>query len=490
MKLLTLYNQFKITVLISVILFAIIGHSIKTSEKVAVIFSGHEFHHNGAKLRESLLEKNYDVHLTQVHGEQLFYIHDWSKTPLGKALDGHYKQLLLIVNAHGYEYNGGGGAQIYWDSFFELIKLFEQKADEVFIHIEACFSGNAAERWFPQLGNNVKVLTTSSCPKKSSVFNPFFMDNWGLTAQIFTGYYLSIDNLKPSANQSAFEKLTCNSTVSDLANVMYAPCTATTHVGGEQCCSKLHIWRGQNEQIDKWDILPINLTVKKVTKLTHVEFPGHKNCGIEQKPFDHKRVVQFNHALPLIFDSKTVGLQETLVNTLDPIKAWKLRTYNMPIKNKSGQYYFHPVPKEFKENNIAPYSTILEINDTCNAEKDPCNREQGELLLKNVHNLSLGYYDTREIWNLGNNEHFPYPTPHDPEQPATDYTTIIVVCVVVVLGIAIGAFVFFCYCKKKKHLPVRKDLPNARILAPVEIHTPLQFHQTPNSTTTLDIASN
>lgn len=177
-----LFNQSKITILISVILLATIGHSINPSDKAAVIVSGPGFHHEGVRLRESLSEKNYDVHLVEVHAEGIINIEDWSKTPLGKDLDGHYKQLIFIVTAHGHE---EVGAQIYWKSLLTLVKLFEQKADEIFIHLETCFSGDAAERWLPQLGNNVKVLTTSSCRGSSTLYNPSLMD-WDIVNQLFT----------------------------------------------------------------------------------------------------------------------------------------------------------------------------------------------------------------------------------------------------------------------------------------------------------------
>jgi len=350
----TLFNQSKITILISVILLATInvGSLNKTSDKVAVIFSGHEFHHEGVKLREALLEKNYDVNLTEVRVKNNLVnsIPDWSKTQLAKDLDGHYKQLLFIVTGHG---NEEVGTNIRWDSLLNLVKLFEQKADEIFIHLETCFSGDAAERWLPQLGNNVKVLTTSSCKSASTRFNPYLTD-WDIVNQIFTGYYLETEwtDRASNAHKEVFEKLNCNSKLSQLEELIYTPCRKHDH-----SCTKLHIWKGKDEKLMHWNILPINLTVeKKIHNTYHQAYHEFQNkeCQLPQLKFSRKEQrVDFNPAIQMTFNNN-----DSLVNTRDPIKTWKLRTYNIPIRDKDDfKYLFSQVPKQLKEKNIKPYPT-------------------------------------------------------------------------------------------------------------------------------------
>lgn len=446
-----LFNQSKITILISVILLATIGHSIDSSDKVAVIVSGPGFHHEGVRLRESLLEKNYDVHLVEVHAEGIINIEDWSKTPLGKDLDGHYKQLIFIVTAHGHE---EVGAQIYWKSLLTLVKLFEQKADEIFIHLETCFSGDAAERWLPQLGNNVKVLTTSSCRGSSTLYNPSLMD-WDIVNQLFTGYYLQTIGRDRAANahKDAFEQLTCNSTVSQLALVTSAPCKRHEHK-----CTRLHVWKGENEELTKWDILPINLTVNfsRLPPFASDEF--HKftgDCRKERKIFDNTRDVHFSPAL---------SIENNFVNTMDPIDAWKLRTYEIPPHAKT---VFEPVPKEIKDAEITPYSLILDINgDQCKINKGTCDQKTGQQQLKSVHMMTLGSYNTREIWILKDDH---YDSNEVPQENFFMNFILIPLCVLIGLGIVIGIVVFFCF-RKKTRQPARQVNPNAS----VQIYTPPQ----------------
>jgi hypothetical protein len=472
-----LFNQSKITILISVILLATInvGSSNKTSDKVAVIFSGHEFHHEGVKLREALLEKNYDVHLTEVRPKYNFTkfdIPDWSKTQLAKDLDGHYKQLLFIVTGHG---NEEIGANIRWDSLLNLVKLFEQKADEIFIHLETCFSGDAAERWLPQLGNNVKVLTTSSCKSATTSFNPYLTD-WDIVNQIFTGYYLETKWLdrESNAHKDVFEKLNCNSNVSELEKLIHTPCKRKQNANGHNTCTKLHIWKGKDEKLTDWNILPINLTVENNQKIlggnyepTYLEFPD-KQCKLPQIIFSRKEErVDFNPAIPMIFSN---NYNDSLVNTRDPIKTWKLRTYNIPIRDKEDfKYYYSQVPKQFKEKNIKPYSTILAINES-SCTINEVNKQCGTNDLKKVESMILGYYNTRKIWILDDNSGYNVPEPEGFEYVPADYTITIIICIIsaIVVLIIVGCFIAHCCTGKKKHQSVDQFRSNA----PVEINTP------------------
>jgi len=461
------FNQFKITLLISVIGLATVnvGGSIKTSDKVAVILSGHELYHEGLKLREALLEKNYDVHLTEVHAKNVLSIPDWSETQLGKDLDGHYKQLLFIVTAHGHK---TFGANILWKSLLDLVKLFEQKADEIFIHLQTCFSGDAAERWLPQLGNNVKVLTTSSCTGSATLFNPPLMD-WNIVSQIFTGYYLKTEwpaewgTRASNAHEEQFKKLHCNSKVSELAELIGEPCGKK--FAGHDCCTKIHIWKGAGEKLAHWNILPINLTIEKEygsEESTHVKF---LNNGCELLPSQFpimEEHVDFNPALPMVISEYGY---ESLVNTLDPSKNWKLRTCHIPflIGDQNGQYPFRPVPKEFKEKNIKPYSTILEINGK-KCVNDNCAKKD----LKLVHTMRLGYYNTRQINILNDNYDSWQPQPHRPHPPY-DYTVTIIVCIVsIIVLVIVGCGIAYCCCYKKKSQSVYEFRSNT----PVEINIP------------------
>jgi len=412
-----LLNQSKIMMLIGMILVATIVDSSKTSDKVAVILTSHDFYHTGTKLRESFLQKHYDVHLTEVHATKLLDIKDWSKTPLGEKLDGHYKQLIFIVAAHGSEQFG---ALIYWNSLLALVKLFEKKADEIFIHLNTCFSGDAAESWNGKLGPNVKVFTVSSCKGKKTYFDAYLMD-WDISSQIFTGNFLkTIPHERYSnANEEKFNKLSCDSNISQLADVIDTKCSI------DNKCTTLHIWKGQDELLEKWDIVPKNLTVVTrpncicpncKTELVHIEFPGQR-CKVKPKPFDHEKDVKFNPPLQMIRDSETLYLpmiynNESWVNIYDPIQDWKVRTQEVTIKNtETGRpFYLSSAPKEFEDNKIQPYSTILSINEYKLDEYVNYNSriiyEYGVIALKEVKKMKLGYYEpTSNIWILNDNYH-------------------------------------------------------------------------------------
>jgi hypothetical protein len=95
-------------------------HAKSTSGKIAVIISGKEFYHEGKKLRQTLIEKDYTVHLTEVYKDKkrqrtCFNVADWTQTPLMKSLneEHHYKHLLFIIAAHGHP---DIGANITWSS--------------------------------------------------------------------------------------------------------------------------------------------------------------------------------------------------------------------------------------------------------------------------------------------------------------------------------------------------------------------------------------
>jgi hypothetical protein len=417
-----LLNQSKIMMLIGMILVATIVDSSKTSDKVAVILTSHDFFHTGTKLRESFLQKHYDVHLTEVHATKVLDIKDWSKTPLGEKLDGHYKQLIFIVAAHGSEQFG---ALIYWNSLLALVKLFEKKADEIFIHLNTCFSGDAAESWNGKLGPNVKVFTVSSCKGKKTYFDAYLMD-WDISSQIFTGNFLHTTPYErfSNANIDKFRDLKCDSNISQLNAVIDKQCSI------DNKCASLHIWKGEDEKLTKWDIVPKNLTVvnkpisncpnpncwKHKINLSYIKFTD-QSCEAHPKPFDHIRTVTFNPHLQLVHDSARLEVpmiynNESWVNIYDPIQDWKVRTQEITIKNtETGQpFYLSPVPKEFKENEIKPYATILDLNGhelyhyvNLNGE---LVYEHGLNQLKEVKDMKLGYYEpTSNIWILNDSYH-------------------------------------------------------------------------------------
>jgi hypothetical protein len=416
------------------------------SEKVAVIFSGEEFYYDGKRIRESLIAKDYDVHLTEAHVAEerrpnYFDIHDWNKTPLMKNLNekNHYNQLLFLVTAHGHNHFG---ANIMWSSLLKLVKILESKADEIYIHLDTCHSGDAAKVWEPKLGNNVKVLTAASCDGKTTAYSPQYTE-WNLVNQIFTGYYLDLHGIERITNAGTDEFLSlfnCESTVGDIQKLFQSECQATK-------CTKLHVIRGEEEQLNKWNILPINLAVvSNSNPIKQIQFRNYQTCGVEKpKAFDVTQIVDFNP--PQKLDTE-------LVNTKDPVETWKLRVDDIPVKTDNGRV-FNPIPESITNKNLEPYSTILMLNDVQCKETDRQCRNRADRELPIISKLKLGYYNTRKIWILDDDK--PYQ-----DKEMDEWTKIIigVSCVVGVLIIAI--IIYFCCCNKKKPKKHQKSAAHHR----------------------------
>jgi len=394
----------------------------------AVIISGNGFHHEGLRLQETLIEKNFDVHLTKVVGDGPLNV-NWEESPLVKELEAtnRYKQLIFIITAHG---NTKVGAQIYWTSLLKLVKILETRADEIYIHIETCFSGDAAHLWLPDLGENVKILTTSSSRGKETSYIVELID-WDLVNEIFTGYYLHENYGRPSnANVDNYKKLNCESTIFDLSKVLEVPSGKTS--------KRMYVHRGENESLKKWHILPMNLTIEKNDQESTDVYVPFPQCGRTFKKFDHKRTVKFSQHLKLTD-------HENLVNVRDPIKSWRLRTVDIPVKHKDGRPFFPEIPKEITEEKIAPYSTILAINGTSKCDvADGCTAQKGIWELKDTSELELGYYDTRPFWTLKDDS--------ECVQKPLDWVKLglIIGAAFVVLNVIV-ILIWHCFCRKKNH---------------------------------------
>lgn len=407
-------------ILIVLILLSSVAQGLRPLNKAAVIFSGDEFYHEGTQLRASLLEKGYDVHLAEVLSKRPLRFEDWSSTKLGKELNDHYTQLLFIVTAHGLR---EFGAMIYWDSLLKLVKLFEKKSENIFIHLETCHSGDAAKKWVKEIGNHVTIFTASSCPDKSTAYSPAFWNHTNVL-QIFTGYYLTVKNSPGrigNINEDTFSKLTCDATLSEVVGMLDKPCSLNT-------CYKVHIHRGNNEKLKDWNLLPINLALAEDSiKLTEDKKFADGTCEVPKRVFDDQKTISFKSPLDV----------QKFVNYYDPVKNWKVRTNHVPKQL--------PVPWELKDNVPMAHSTILRVNgEKCNILGSRYTKENCHENIKNAMELTVGYYETRDIWRVDK---------QDEDYIPFDYTIIIYAAVGVGLVIAVGGFLLFCCRRSAKKRP-------------------------------------
>jgi len=386
-----------------------------SDSKAAVIISGNQFHHEGLAIEASLLQKGYDVQLVQSQLEQYWESEDWSKTPVVKNLKEHYERLLFIVTGHG---NHDVGVGVRWDSLLKLIQILEAKADEVWVHVDTCHSGDIVDKWMANFGKKVKIFTTASCAHKLSSFigsNP----NHTNPMQIFTGNYMFFDTQQPGlpydcpkfkTDSKYFLKLTCNASVDDVLGLMDRDCGET--------CYKTHVHHGKDEKIRNWNLLPNNLYEQVGKK--HFKFQD-TSCKFKPVPFDKKESATFD---------KSINISKE-VNTFDPIDQWKVRTVDIIFGGPNAFF----VKEELKTKNIPSYSTILSINDSeCDIESEKCTHSTGEEILTKSTKLSFAYHKNKnEIYTLM-------------KEVEEDHFWIIMLVVACVIGVLAAICITFYMC--------------------------------------------
>jgi len=134
---------------------------------------------------------------------------------------------------------------------------------------------------------------------------------------------------------------------------------------------------------------------------------------------------------------------DTEVNTLDPIKAWKIRTVDIEFETKNGRFT-HKVKEQLKKKNIPTYSTILKINDSkCDIMQNKCSDGRGFSNLRNTNTLLIGYHENKnKIWVIEDGDH--------------DKTWIIIFATLLIVMV-IMAIVYRCWCVPKKN-HIRKKI--------------------------------
>jgi len=427
------------------IMFCITACQTGEIRKGAVIMTGNEFHSHGLEIEAELLKKNYDVHMIQVKLEgQMSRDFNWSKSQLIKQFDGKtYDKLLFIAFGHG---NEEIGLQMKWDQMLDLVKIFEKKADELFVHIHTCHSGEIVDRWEKELNNKVKVFNTLSCKGligKAFVVKPSFV-------QFITGYWLYAPE-REHADISTFKKLGCDATLRDIAD------TVDTSKCSKNGCHKIHIHRGGDVKMKEWDLLPISL-VKRTSdfSIDTEEIPfAQFNCRRESKEFTKTR--EINIQPNEFFHQQTSVLY-------DPIHTIK-------IKNTNGE------GEAIDMKNVKPYSTVLLINSGKCDTQNGCKQETALSEMHNINRIKIGYHRNanKMLWITPNGEEYPtflwdQDYPDDPPRPGISYGTyhtIWIICTIIVL-VVVGCIIAYCCCYKKK----RQSVDQFRSHAPVEINTP------------------
>jgi hypothetical protein len=249
--------------------------------KGAIIMTGDGFHSYGLEMEAELLKKSYDVHLVQVKNDTQLVMPDrpWSNSKLVEQLNGkHYDKLLFIVYGHGSEQTG---LSIYWEKMLQLVKCLEIIADELFVHLHTCHSGDIVEQWNRELSEKVKVFNTLSCNGKAAQafdLKPPFV-------QLITGYWYHSPQ-RPEVNVDAFKNLGCDATLKNIANAVdNTPCRWNQ-------CYKTHIHRGGAVKMKEWNLLPIILVKKSDGFNHHEEIPfAQSTCHHESKKFTKKREI-------------------------------------------------------------------------------------------------------------------------------------------------------------------------------------------------------
>jgi hypothetical protein len=266
------------------------------------------------------------VHLSEVQKNQAHNLKKWAKTTLGKNLASHYKKLIFVITGHGLPKYG---VNISWDSLLDLVTLLETKCDEIFIHLDTCFSGNAANEWVQNVGNNVKIITASSCPNKKTNYDGDYLYH-NNHIQLFSGYYLHVNGLENKAgntNINKFKKLKCDATIFDVVKL-----SANDDCVNKEWCNQTHIYKGKDEKLKDWNLLPIHLAIVKHEEKSNwqsIEFPS-RLCPFTKEPFHHHKKINLDLTV------NALGA----VNELDPVEAWKIRTYITT---------YHPVPIELQQ---------------------------------------------------------------------------------------------------------------------------------------------
>lgn len=408
----------------------------KKFENGAVIFTGNEFHHEGLKLQQNLLQKGFDVHLVEVKPDSdssgKIKINDWENSTLGQTLQNRYEKLLFIITGHG---NTEVGVNVEWSSLLNLLEFLTGKSDNIFLHIDTCYSGNQTESFLKAGGDHLKIFTTSSSSGRTTATSKEEFNHTNVL-QVFSGYYLHKDGDPNSAHTENFKTLNCNSTASDVFEILHnAPITINHSLAD----TRIFLHKGQNEKLRDWNLLPVNLHVWFAEKDQNVAFPD-RSCPLTPIPYSGTTVVNFKRCVPL----------QGVVNTSDPISEWQLRTVDI---------IDFPVPNEVKEStkNVIPYSSILEINGSQCDIQNGCKWLDGKKTLLHTTEVKLGFYTNKnEIWTLkyGDDEF--------------NFITFLIVTCSLIGAFVIGAFfiAYLCVCKAKSKRSMHDDED------PVELHAP------------------
>merc|ERR1712034_187243 len=204
---------------------------------------------------------------------------------------------------------------------------------------------------------------------------------------------------------------------------------------GNRSCSKIHIHKGENEKMIIWNLLQKNLSsISNQNYFIKFNIPYKCHlCPSTTIEFDKKKHIIFEEKIEI----------DTEVNTLDPIKAWKIRTVDIQFETKNGRFT-HKVKEQLKKKNIPTYSTILKINDSkCDIMQNKCSDGRGFSNLRNTHTLLIGYHENKnKIWVIEKGDH--------------DKTWIIIFATLLIVMV-IMAIVYRCWCVPKKHTHKKKN---------------------------------
>lgn len=150
-----------------------------------------------------------------------------------------------------------------------------------------------------------------------------------------------------------------------------------------------------------------------------IEFPS-RLCPFTKEPFHHHKKINLDLTV------NALGA----VNELDPVEAWKIRTYITT---------YHPVPIELQQEVPMSHATILKINgEKCDIMNKKCDRTDALYNLKKIENIEIGYYNTRDIWYIKQDD---------------DLTTLMIMVITICCAVGliiIGLIFYHCCCYKKK----------------------------------------
>jgi len=432
--------------------------------KGAIIMTGDGFHSYGLEMEAELLKKSYDVHLVQFKNDTQLVMPDFPRpnSKLVEQLNGkHYEKLLFIVYGHGNEYTG---LSIAWEKMLVLVKCLEIIADELFVHLHTCHSGDIVQQWNKELSEKVKVFNTLSCKGKNGtafVLKPSFV-------QFITGYWYHDPNRR-QVNVEAFKNLRCDATLSDIANAV----DTTTCGFWKATCYKTHVHRGGYVKLKEWNLLPIML-VKKSDGFNgdHEEIPfAQSTCHDGSKKFTETREINIK--------------KNTLIHTYTSIFFDPTHTIKIQNVNRNGEA--KDAPDELK--NAPPYSTVLSINSKKCDTQNGCKPHTAYAEMSNIRSINIGYHRNKNklLWITPNGETYPTfswdqdypddppyipgpePVNNDP-QSSYEYNYVpLVICIFAALAlISCGVAAYFC-CRVKKNNPqplnynvYNPDFPNSQ----------------------------